>query len=62
MTLFELQQEHASITQAYYVDKTMDKDTFDRLHLINSLRQCLLSNAEQSVKDEAQARLDEFLG
>lgn len=62
MTLFELQQEHASITQAFYVDKTMDKETFARAHLINALRQCLLSGAEQSVKDEAQAKLDDIIG
>lgn len=60
MTLFELQQEHAQITKSFCEDKTLDKDGFERLHLINALRQCLLSDAEQSVKDEAQARLNEL--
>ena len=62
MTLFELQQEHANITQAYYVDNTLDKDTFEHLHLVNALKQCLLSCAEQSVKDDAQVRLNELIG
>lgn len=60
MTLFELQQEHASITKAFYVDKTMDKETFERLHLINALKQVAFTDAEQSVKDEAIARLNEL--
>ena len=60
MTLFELQQEHDQITRAFYVDKTLDKETFERRHLINSLNQTLFSDAEQSVKDEVQARLNEL--
>ena len=62
MTLFELQQEHSEITKAYYEDKTLEKDAFERLHLINALRQCIISNAEQTRKDGAQAKLNELLG
>ena len=60
MTLFELQQEHAEITNAYYNEHTLDKDTFDRLHLINALKQCLLSDADETRKAEAQAMLNEL--
>ena len=62
MTLFELQQEHAQITKAYYEDKTLSKDDFERAHLINALRQCLLSDADEERKTEAQAMLDGILG
>ena len=62
MTLFELQQEHAAITKAFYEDKTLTREDFERSHLVNALRQCVLSDAKQSVKDEAQARLDALLG
>ena len=62
MTLFELQQEHAQITKAYYVDKTMTTEDFERAHLINSLRQCLLSDADETRKAEAQDRLNAIIG
>jgi hypothetical protein len=62
MSIFELQQEHANITKAFYEDKTLTKEDFERAHLINALRQCLLSEADAIRKAEAQARLDELLG
>ena len=62
MTLFELQQEHADLTKAHYENKTLTKEAFEQAHLINALRQCILSDAEQSRKDEAQAKLNELLG
>ena len=51
-----LKEEHALITKQYYQDKSLTKEEFERLHIINALKQAKANGdfdglSEQDIDD-----------
>lgn len=51
-------QEHDDITKQFYVDKTMSKETFERLHMVNSLKDIRDNGKTPEERKAAKDRLD----